>query len=75
MDSQTQSPIDLLISRLRRCGCEPEECGPGQWKSRCPLHDGSKKNLGIKDCGGTLLLNCLHIDASGGRSCLARCDS
>ncbi len=69
MDSKLQSPIDLVISRLRRSGCDPEVTGPGQWEAHCPLHRGSKHNLGVKDCGDTLMINCLHVGDTGNKSC------
>jgi putative DNA primase/helicase len=61
-----ETPIDRIISRLQRSGCEPETDGPGEWRANCPLHRGSKKNLGVKVTGdGTILIHCFHVSESG----------
>jgi putative DNA primase/helicase len=69
MESQTQSPIDLVISRLQRCGCEPKSIGAGKWKAKCPAHRGSRENLTISDFGETVGLHCFHVTDTGQKSC------
>jgi hypothetical protein len=65
----SQSPIDLVLARLKGAGCNPRESGSGQWRSRCPAHQGSSSNLSIKEGDdGAVLLHCHHQDA-GAQSC------
>lgn len=64
---QKNSPIDSVISRLTLGGYGPIESGPGQWKSRCPVHKGKSPNLSIKEGeDGTVLIRCHHVDEAGG---------
>jgi hypothetical protein len=69
--STTQArPIDVLLGRLERQGMEPQAAGSGQWRSRCPAHEGESRNLSIREeVDGTLLLNCFHRDAGGTPTC------
>jgi uncharacterized protein DUF3987 len=65
------NPIDNLLSRLKAAGCDPKETGTGQWRSKCPSHQGRSSNLSIKEGDdGSVLLNCHHQDG-GGQSCNA----
>ena len=65
------SPIDLIIDRLTRHGCEPRAAGSGQWKSRCPAHQGKSLNLSIKEnADGSVLLHCHHA-SNGSETCSA----
>jgi hypothetical protein len=65
------SPIDLVIDRLTRHGCEPRAAGAGQWKSRCPAHQGKSSNLSIKEnADGSVLLHCHHA-SNGSETCSA----
>jgi hypothetical protein len=62
----TDSPINRLIGRLQSHGCNPRETGSGQWKSRCPAHNGRSQNLSIKEADdGTVVLHCHHVEATG----------
>jgi hypothetical protein len=65
------NPIDLVINRLRDHGCNPRENGTGQWKSRCPAHDGKSSNLSVtEDEDGKVLLHCHHAE-NGSETCSA----
>jgi hypothetical protein len=65
------NPIDLVINRLKSHGCNPRESGTGQWKSRCPAHEGKSSNLSVKeDENGKVLLHCHHAE-NGAETCSA----
>jgi putative DNA primase/helicase len=65
-------PIDIVIARLEARGMNPRGAGPGQWKSRCPVHKGDGFTLSIREeQDGTVLLHCHHVDA-GRRTCSAK---
>src|SRR5262249_36512426 len=62
----TDTPINRLIGRLQGHGCNPRETGSGQWKSRCPAHNGKSQTPSIKHADdGTVVLHCHHVDATG----------
>lgn len=63
-----REPIDRVIEALRRRGFDPHQTGTGKWESICPVHRGSRRNLSIAEgSDGTVLLNCHHIDETGGK--------
>src|SRR5262249_12803161 len=69
--AMSASPIDLVIGRLKSHGCNPRENGSGQWRSRCPCHEGKSSNLSITTGDdGRVLLNC-HHEETWGKSCSA----
>ncbi len=71
--SATVAPIDTVIAKLGALGCEPQDAGPGQWRSRCPVHEGRSRNLSIKcNSDGSVLLHCHHVDAGGARCSAAQ---
>src|SRR5262249_16435086 len=58
--------------KLTAGGYNPKGAGPGQWRSRCPGHDGDSPNLSIKEeTDGTVLVRCHHADESG-HACSAK---
>jgi len=62
-------PLRRVIDALQRNGCDPLEKGPNQYKSRCPEHQGSRRNLSIdRGDDGRVLLHCFHVNESG-RQC------
>jgi len=64
-------PVQRVIDRLNRTGCDPRPVGVGKWESVCPAHKGGRRNLSIAaGIGGAVLLRCHHVDDSG-RSCSA----
>ena len=65
-------PIDVVITALEVKGYNPKPSGPGNWRSRCPAHDGESHNLSITEStDGTVLLRCHHCDLSGAETCTA----
>jgi len=66
-------PIDLVIGRLESGGFDPRPAGGGGWESRCPVHQGSRHNLSIKEASdGIVLLHCHHAHENGQPSCTAQ---
>jgi putative DNA primase/helicase len=64
------TPLDLVVSKLRTAGCDPAPTGSDAFQSRCPAHQGKRKNLSIRaGDDGRVLLYCHHCDDSGGPSC------
>jgi putative DNA primase/helicase len=64
--AMSETPINRLIGRLQSHGCNPRETGSGQWKSRCPAHNGRSSNLSIKQADdGAVILHCHYVDATG----------
>jgi len=62
-------PLGRVIAALSRNGCEPRETGPDRYESRCPAHDGRRRNLCIsRGDDGRVLLHCHHVDELG-RKC------
>lgn len=58
-----EKPVEVVIAALERLGFDPKDSGPGQWRSRCPAHEGKSHNLSIKETSdGTVLLRCHHTD-------------
>jgi len=54
-------PLAAILARLEQGGFEPRESGPGSWESRCPAHNGSRKNLSVKrGDDGRSLVYCHH---------------
>ena len=49
-------PIDLVIGRLESGGFDPRPAGGGGWESRCPVHQGSRHNLSIKEASDGIVL-------------------
>jgi putative DNA primase/helicase len=66
------TPLDLVVNKLRAAGCNPSPTGPDAYESRCPAHDGKRKNLsvGLGD-DGRVLLHCHHAGDNGSPSCRA----
>jgi hypothetical protein len=57
--AQTMSPSANLVARLEQAGYEPRPTGPGSWDARCPDHQGSKRNLSLREgSGGKALVHC-----------------
>lgn len=52
-------PTAVIVARLDTGGYDPRSTGPDSWESRCPAHDGGKRNLSIKrGDDGRVLLHC-----------------
>lgn len=67
----SERPIDRVIRLLEKHGCGPKENGPGQYRSRCPVHKGSSSNLSISEgSDGAVLLHCHHVER-GNLTCSA----
>ena len=63
-------PIVVVVTALERLGCQPKESGAGQWRSRCPAHDGQSHNLSVRETSdGTVLLRCHHTADNGSETC------
>ncbi len=55
----THDPTTVLIARLNAFGSDPRPTGPDSWESRCPAHQGTRRNLSIKrGDDGRALLHC-----------------
>jgi hypothetical protein len=53
------TPIGKVLDALTRGGFDPKATGAGTWESRCPVHNGDRRNLSIKEAsGGTVLFKC-----------------
>lgn len=73
MPATSSRPIDTVIGRLEARGFSPRGAGTGQWRSRCPVHQGKSRNLSIREeSDGTVLLHCHHTDPSGRGTCGAK---
>lgn len=57
--SHLEDPLPRLIARLEAGGYDPRPTGPDAYESRCPGHNGSRRNLSIArgDNGGVLLFD------------------
>ncbi len=54
-------PAAAILSKLEQGGFDPESTGPDSWESRCPAHDGRRRNLSIKrGDDGRILVHCHH---------------
>ncbi|MEO6807608.1 MAG: DUF3987 domain-containing protein [Isosphaeraceae bacterium] len=57
----SHDPLSNVIARLEAGGFEPRPTGSGSWESRCPAHQGSRRNLSIAlGDDGRVLLHCHH---------------
>jgi putative DNA primase/helicase len=66
-----RKPIDIVIGILQSRGYEPQEAGPGSWRSRCPVHKGRSANMSVKETSdGTVLIHCHHA-SEGVQTCSA----
>jgi hypothetical protein len=55
----TNDPTTALVERLEAAGFGPRPSGPDSWESRCPAHDGSRRNLTVTRAeDGKVLLHC-----------------
>jgi putative DNA primase/helicase len=64
---RAERPVDSVVSCLDRKGFDPQPCGPGQWRSRCPVHTGQSHNLSIREASdGAVLLHCHHVENGRG---------
>lgn len=65
-------PVANIIARLEARGFDPRSTGPDSWESRCPAHDGSRRNLSVKrGDDGRALLKCHHGGTCDHRSIVA----
>ena len=63
-------PLDLVVSKLRAAGCDPSPNGTNAYKSQCPVHKGSRKNLSVAlGDKGSVVLHCHHSGDNGDSSC------
>jgi hypothetical protein len=64
------SPLDLVVHKLHAAGCDPSPTGPSAYESRCPAHNGKRKNLSVRSGDdGRVLLHCHHAGEDGSPSC------
>jgi putative DNA primase/helicase len=62
-------PIDLVLAALQRLLQDPKPSGSGNWRSKCPVHNGSSHNLSITETpDGAVLLHCHHAE-NGSATC------
>lgn len=38
-----QTPVEVVLDKLRQLGCNPRQSRPGQWESRCPVTTAHKR--------------------------------
>ena len=56
-------PVKAFVARLESRGFDPFPTGPDSWESRCPAHNGSRRNLSIRrGDDGRALIHCHHAD-------------
>ncbi len=66
------TPLDLIVGKLQTAGCGPSRTGPNAYEARCPAHNGTRKNLSIREGDdGRVLLHCHHAGENGTPSCQA----
>ena len=54
-------PLAAILARLEQGGFDPQGTGPDSWESRCPAHNGSRKNLSLaRGEDGRALVHCHH---------------
>src|SRR5271157_5848642 len=41
-------PAAAIVAKLEAGGYSPRPTGPDAWESRCPAHDGRRRNLSVK---------------------------
>jgi len=64
-------PMARLVGALERHGFDPRAAGADRWVSRCPSHQGRRRNLSIsRGDDGRVLVYCHHADKAG-RGCEA----
>ncbi len=57
----TIDPVADFVARLESRGWEPRPTGPESWESRCPAHEGNRRNLSIRrGDDGRALIHCHH---------------
>jgi hypothetical protein len=64
------TPLDMVVGKLRAGGFDPSPTGSNAYESRCPAHEGKRKNLSVgvgED--GRVLLHCHHAGENGNPSC------
>ncbi len=73
MPATSASAVDRVINQLEAKGFGPQASGTGQWRARCPVHQGKSRNLSIREeSDGTVLLHCHHTDQNGRGTCSAK---
>ncbi len=59
------APTQILVAALEHGGFDPRPSGPDSWESRCPAHDGDRRNLAVKaGDDGRVLLHCHAHDCA-----------
>ena len=54
-------PAAAIVAKLEAGGYSPRPTGPDAWESRCPAHDGRRRNLSVKrGDDGRILVHCHH---------------
>ncbi len=54
-------PAAAILAKLQQGGFNPGPTGTDAWESRCPAHDGRRRNLSIKrGDDGRILVHCHH---------------
>src|SRR5689334_13120238 len=58
-------PTAALVAKLESAGYDPRPTGPDSWESRCPAHNGARRNLSIcRSEDGRVLIHCQAHDCS-----------
>ena len=66
------NPLDLVVAKLKSAGCDPRQQGPDAWESRCPSHQGERRNLSLAlGNGGAVIMCCHHVSDNGNPTCSA----
>ncbi len=54
-------PAAAILAKLEQGGFDPGPTGPDSWESRCPAHNGRRRNLSVKrGDDGRILVHCHH---------------
>jgi hypothetical protein len=65
--SPGRDPTERLVARLKSLGFDPRPTGSDSWESRCPAHDGDRRNLSVsRGDDGRTLVHCHARDCPAG---------
>lgn len=57
----SHDPAGRVVAALEAGGWDPRPTGPSRWESRCPSHDGTRRNLSVAiGDSGAVILKCHH---------------
>jgi hypothetical protein len=71
-NTMERDPTSQVIFALDQVDCDPRQTGQSQWESRCPAHNGSRRNLSIlHGDDGRCLVHCHHEPSCSPESIVA----